>query len=65
MSVLVQLPQMPHYHEQVILDALASKMRREYGDPPSRKPAPAAPPDSRDTRRRRLTATTESLLELG
>jgi hypothetical protein len=33
-SVLVQLPQMPHYHEQVLLDALASKMRREYGDAP-------------------------------
>ncbi len=33
-SVLVQLPQMPHYHEQVLLDALAAKMRREYGDPP-------------------------------
>jgi hypothetical protein len=44
-SVLVQLPQMPHYHEQVILDALASKMRREYGDAPERRPpAPAAPP---------------------
>jgi hypothetical protein len=39
-SVLVQLPQMPHYHEQVILDALASKMRREYGDPPEPRPAP-------------------------
>lgn len=39
-SVLVQLPQMPHYHEQVILDALASKMRREYGDPPDPRPAP-------------------------
>jgi hypothetical protein len=45
-SVLVQLPQMPHYHEQVILDSLASKMRREYGDPP--EPRPAAPPH-RDT----------------
>src|SRR5579862_3460948 len=31
-SVLVQLPQMPRYHEQVLLDALASKMRHEYGD---------------------------------
>jgi hypothetical protein len=41
-SVLVQLAQMPHYHEQVILDALASKMRREYGDPPERRPPPAA-----------------------
>jgi hypothetical protein len=40
-SVLVQLPQMPHYHEQVLLDSLSSKMRREYGDPPARrKPAP-------------------------
>jgi hypothetical protein len=42
-SVLVQLPQMPHYHEQVILDALASKMRREYGDAPEHLP-PAPPP---------------------
>jgi hypothetical protein len=32
---------MPQYHEQVLLDALASKMRREYGDPPvHRKPEP-------------------------
>jgi len=47
-SVVVQLPQMPHYHEQVILDGLASKMRREYGDPPeAHRPAPApdSPPD--------------------
>jgi hypothetical protein len=36
-SVLVQLPQMPHYHEQVLLDSLSSKMRREYGDPPVRR----------------------------
>ena len=43
-SVLVQLPQMPHYHEQVILDALASKMRREYGDPPAPKPRDPPPP---------------------
>ncbi len=41
-SVLVQLPQMPHYHEQVLLDSLATKMRREYGDPPiHRRPDPA------------------------
>lgn len=38
-SVLAQLPQMPHYHEQVLLDALAAKMRHEYGDPPARKRA--------------------------
>jgi hypothetical protein len=49
-SVLVQLPQMPHYHEQVILDSLASKMRREYGDPPERRPAPppASPKENPD-----------------
>lgn len=49
-SVLVQLPQMPHYHEQVLLDSLATKMRREYGDPPVRRrpdPAPDFPvPDA-------------------
>jgi hypothetical protein len=45
-SVLAQLPQMPHYHEQVLLDALASKMRREYGDPPShKKSSPKAEPE--------------------
>jgi hypothetical protein len=43
-SVLIQLPAMPQYHEQVLLDALASKMRREYGDPPvHRRPDPAIP----------------------
>lgn len=40
-SVLIELPQMPHYHEQLMLDALAAKMRREYGDVP---PPPRAPP---------------------
>jgi hypothetical protein len=46
-GVLAQLPQMPHYHEQVLLDALASKMRREYGDPPApKRPAPAPEPDA-------------------
>ena len=49
-SVLVQLPKMPHYHEQVILDALASKMRHEYGDPPSSRrepnPGPEPAPDA-------------------
>ena len=42
-GVLAQLPQMPHYHEQVLLDALAAKMRREYGDPPAPKKAPPPP----------------------
>jgi hypothetical protein len=46
-SVLVQLPAMPQYHEQVLLDALASKMRREYGDPPVVRRRPELPaPDA-------------------
>ena len=32
--VVAQLPQMPRYHEQVLLDSLAKKLRQEYGDPP-------------------------------
>lgn len=35
-DVVVQIAQMPRYHEQVLVDALAAKMRREYGDPPVR-----------------------------
>jgi hypothetical protein len=31
---------MPHYHEQLLIDALASKMRREYGDPPPPRKTP-------------------------
>ncbi len=48
-SVLVELADMPHYHEQLVLDTLASKMRREYGDPPARpkrEPAPSEAPDA-------------------
>jgi hypothetical protein len=44
-TVVAQLPQMPHYHEQVLLDALAIKMRREYGDPPPHKKAPQPEPE--------------------
>lgn len=39
--VVVQIPQMPGYHEQVLVDSLARKLRNEYGDPPKRAPAPA------------------------
>ena len=38
--VMVQLPQMPRYHEQVLLDALVRKMREEYGEPVHHAPAP-------------------------
>jgi hypothetical protein len=42
--VAVQLPQMPQYHEQVIVDALVKKLSAEHGDPPKR-PKPE-PPDA-------------------
>lgn len=39
--VVVQIPQMPGYHEQVLVDSLARKLRSDYGDPPKRVPTPA------------------------
>lgn len=33
--VIVQLPAMPRYHEQVMLDGLVRKMKDDYGEPPS------------------------------
>ncbi len=42
-EVIVQLPQMPRYHEQVLVDSLARKMRQEYGDPPVHTPRPPEP----------------------
>jgi hypothetical protein len=39
--VVVQIPQMPGYHEQVLVDGLARKLRNEYGDPPKKPPTPA------------------------
>jgi hypothetical protein len=44
-SVLVEIPKMPRYHEQMLLDGLASKMRREYGDPPEHR-RPSELPDA-------------------
>lgn len=41
-KVIVQIPQMPAYHEQVLINALARKLRAEYGDPP--KIVRVAPP---------------------
>ena len=45
--VVVQIPQMPGYHEQVLVDSLARKLRNEYGDPPKR-PSPSPPPKDKD-----------------
>lgn len=40
--VMVQIPAMPGYHEQVMVDSLARKLRNEYGEPP--KKPPVSPP---------------------
>lgn len=46
-KVVVQLSEMPRYHEQMMIDALSKKMRAEYGEPPARRTAPASPaPDA-------------------
>ena len=45
-KVVAQIPQMPRYHEQVLLDDLAKKMHDEYGDPPAPHKEPAPPPDA-------------------
>jgi hypothetical protein len=42
--VVAQVPQMPRYHEQVLLDELVQKMRAEYGEPP--EPRESHPPDA-------------------
>jgi hypothetical protein len=44
--VVVQIAQMPGYHEQVLVDHLQRKLRAEYGDPPKTPPAPSAPKDA-------------------
>jgi hypothetical protein len=44
--VVVQIPQMPGYHEQVMVDQLARKLRNEYGDPPKKPPPPSPVKDA-------------------
>jgi hypothetical protein len=44
--VVVQITQMPGYHEQVLVDHLQRKLRNDYGDPPSKPPMPSAPKDA-------------------
>jgi hypothetical protein len=34
--VSVQIPQMPQYHERMIVDQLSKKLESEYGEPPAR-----------------------------
>ena len=42
--VTVQIPQMPQYHERVLVDALAKKLSVEHGEPPKRKQPDADKP---------------------
>jgi hypothetical protein len=44
--VVVQITQMPGYHEQVLVDHLQRKLRSEYGDPPRTPPMPSGPKDA-------------------
>jgi len=43
--VVVQIAQMPGYHEQVLVDHLSRKLRNEYGDPPKTPPLPSSRKD--------------------
>jgi hypothetical protein len=45
--VAVQLPEMPRYHEQMMIDALVKKLVAEHGEPP-RHPRPEPPVDAGD-----------------
>ena len=35
-QVVVQLPQMPQYHEEVMANSLRKKLQQDHGDPPKR-----------------------------
>lgn len=35
-QVIVQLPQMPQYHEEVMANSLRKKLQQDHGDPPKR-----------------------------
>jgi hypothetical protein len=51
-KVVVQLSQMPRYHEQVMSDQLAKKLRDEYGEPaprPAKRDAPDAGAEAAST----------------
>lgn len=36
-KIVIQLPQMPSYHETTLRDGLLKKLRAEYGEPPKKK----------------------------
>jgi hypothetical protein len=41
--VTVQLPALPSYHEQMVVDALSKKLFSDHGEPPPKPSAPKAP----------------------
>ena len=43
-QVALQIPEMPSYHEQIIIDKLKRKLASEHGDPPPRE-KPKKPDD--------------------
>jgi hypothetical protein len=47
-KVVIQLPQLPSYHETVLRDGLLKKLRTELGEPPKKKkdPPPKPPADA-------------------
>lgn len=47
-KVVIQLPQLPSYHETVLRDGLLKKLRTELGEPPKKKkdPPPKPPGDA-------------------
>jgi hypothetical protein len=54
-SLIIQLPQMPHQHERMLADALLKKLRADYGEPTKRRkiqpeepPANEAPQQDKD-----------------
>lgn len=44
-QVIVQLPQMPQYHEEVLATSLRKKVQNDHGDPPRQRPSQPARPD--------------------
>ncbi|MEM9189670.1 MAG: hypothetical protein AAGF12_10875 [Myxococcota bacterium] len=45
---VVQIPAMPSYIEQMLLDRLGQKLRSEFGEPPPRRPRREPSPPSED-----------------
>ncbi len=47
-ALVIQLPQMPRYHERHLADGLLKKLRADYGEPPKREPAkPVEAPEAK------------------